>query len=213
LYIGGDRLGDRLDMHGGGSMNPLSKLAVSYVFSAAFLLVLSALVAGAAYIIVAILFKAIRFYYPNFGLPQTEEILVAHKEVVSHKLIAIDFVIQERLRQDKLRREQVEKMLRPIVPKMAAARDPQPEERRDEWFLVKWERNCPYYLVGKAATKDGLRTAFSPAPRTALRFPLEVAERLVTVIPDVMIAPANAFARSRMKIRQAASKLEVNTHA
>lgn len=213
------------------------------IFSAAFVSGIILVFLGAAFCLVHfVIFPLIRLFLPTFATRPVVEIVrgdaqADHKEV---KRLAIDFAIQEKIRQQRNLKRRMEELMSPhlvvgkakvdrlfdiegVMPaevrpstNLAISRLHQPD---DLWCLARYPNGFDkpaHYLCFKTSTKDrGLRTAFAALPDRACKMDLTSAMRWRSVLgAETFVTPANSAARLKMKSqRQEASNGQVAEQA
>src|ERR1700723_876244 len=209
---------------------------LSYVFSAALVLILSFVVFSVAWFLSIPVFWMIRLFKPTFAtIPVTEpaNTKTDHREI---KKVALDWVMAEKIRHTRELKQRMNQMLNPhlfvgaaplrISPtewdleSMSTVIKERPHKKQnnnypaqmDQWSICKFPNGVDkpaHYLIHRTPTKEGLKTGWGPFRAKALLMSLEAAHRWMGIegFEDAFVVPMNAAARMKMRLREAASKL------
>lgn len=197
------------------------------IMGAAFAILLGTILcAGLAilsFVFVNFIFKAIRGFLPNFGMPKhrSADGETLDQTRATNKKIALDWLISEsmRRRQVNVRREAIQYGA-PSPPSMQQnewdlnaikmlleqpGSTEKPENRKDLYTLSLITDHRK--LCFKTSTKNGLKVAFANLNRKNwIVFDYESAKRWQTVLPNTEIVPANVYARLRQRQQEVRQK-------
>jgi hypothetical protein len=203
---------------------PMAKFA-SILFSAAFVAIFIGFLCLGAYGVVCVVFFIIRIFRPDFGTIQTPATIEAksdHKEV---KLLAIDYLVQEKLRKTKERQKRMEELLNCKTTKpnlewtlekltheiTAKPRSTEPEGPIDLWQICRMEQGRRRYLaVWRSTREGGLRTGWTPSSKYGIKTSAEASLRWIGMLPGTFASPCNAASRQKIRIESAKLREEIS---
>lgn len=190
---------------------------LSLVFGLIFYITMATGVGIIAWVFVTVFIKAVRLLFPNFMLSEMERrrLTKAADETREHRRVALDYIIQERLRRINMARH-IEREDRvpvaafvPLVNKTIEKKAPSVEQERATFGIAKLVDGATRYLCQRSIRRSlsgqiEKRFAFAALPTSAIKLDLESATRLwrMPEFDGCFIVGMNAEARMQMRAQE-----------